>query len=1185
MKNGISFFFRVVLCVLFVILTLPIISTRWSEAIQDSSYNKSQNEFVARAAEGSGLPKVGNSVTRELQPNTTDWYEVRLNSGQYLQLVIESKGLNASINLTGSASHNPLQVRCRDNETVALALKADRSDVYRLEIISNENHDHGKYRLTLEELRNSSSSNDYRISGAKLLTEGIGLMSDWKESGIRAAVEKFKSATSLFRKGDDPRAVIRTLIQTGVALEYLGEYSNALPFYQESLKLVAPQRESRTESEIRNRIGYAYLTRGDNLKAIGFFTAALELAKQSDDPQNKGESLNNLGEASYGLGKLQESLTYYQQAQPFLELANARQGQALTQLNIGYTQSDLGQINEALHSYNEALLLWEAARNERGKSITLTAIGRLHSRIGESQKALQYFDQAMQIMQSLGAKAEQGRILTGIGYVYGELGDNQQAVDFYNRAFVLFNSVDDYSGEVVSMYDAGREYFALGEFDKALDCYQRAHTFSKAAADLRLQSFELREIGRIFSARGNDTEALGLFTKALSYWRSQNDSRASAETLNLIGGVFERRGQWQQALAYYGDALVLSRKSEFRTGEVASLYNLARGYRKAGDLEQARRRIEEGIAVVEAIRSKVSSQDLRDSFFAEVRQQYDLYIDILMSLHKQRPSVGFNLTAFEVSERARARSLIELLAEARADIRQGVNTALLDQERSLQKALDDSASRHLQLMANGKKAAAEQIAKEIDDLSSQYDRLKAQIRSESPGYAALTQPQPIPVSQLQQALDESSMMLEYALGEERSYLWAVTRSGVTSFELPPKQVIEDAVRRFHDLLIVNQARPNETFEQRMQRIATANQTFSFEADSLSRMLLAPVTPQLGTKRLIIVPDGALQYIPFQSLSVPSASSDANTGTPLIVEHEIVNEPSAAAFMSLGDHALRPAKKILAMLADPVFESDDPRIKTPGSKTSESNSTVVKEALRDLEPSFDGSRVPRLLATRREAESIMHLIPTGLAMKAVDFDASRATATNPELGNYAIVHFATHGLTNSQHPELSGIVLSLFNERGEPQEGFLRLHDIYNLKLPVSLVVLSACNSGLGKDVRGEGLIGLTRGFMYSGAAGVVASLWKVDDDATAELMTRFYRGLIENRLTPAAALREAQLSMREQKRWRAPYYWAGFVIQGKYNERITLPVKTSTRWYLWVLGGICLLSSLFLAYIRLVKKS
>jgi CHAT domain-containing protein len=203
-------------------------------------------------------------------------------------------------------------------------------------------------------------------------------------------------------------------------------------------------------------------------------------------------------------------------------------------------------------------------------------------------------------------------------------------------------------------------------------------------------------------------------------------------------------------------------------------------------------------------------------------------------------------------------------------------------------------------------------------------------------------------------------------------------------------------------------------------------------------------------------------------------------------------------------------------------------------------------------SADGVEIPRLLASRQEAEAIITSAPWWSGLKAVGFEANRSRVLSSDLANYSIVHFATHGLVNSEHPELSGIVLSLFDEQGRSQDGFLRLHDIYNLHLPANLVVLSACSTGLGKEIKGEGLIGLTRGFMYAGASSVVASLWKVDDEATAELMKHFYEAMFTKQLTPAAALREAQLQMSRDKRWSAPYYWAGFVIQGRYDERLVV---------------------------------
>jgi CHAT domain-containing protein len=266
---------------------------------------------------------------------------------------------------------------------------------------------------------------------------------------------------------------------------------------------------------------------------------------------------------------------------------------------------------------------------------------------------------------------------------------------------------------------------------------------------------------------------------------------------------------------------------------------------------------------------------------------------------------------------------------------------------------------------------------------------------------------------------------------------------------------------------------------------------------------------------------------------------------LIVEHEVVHLPSASALAVLRRELAgrQPAEKAVAVLADPVFSADDARVK-PGNKTQ-----VGKEAPSDLTRAVNDVRgdLRRLLMTRDEAEAILSVTPRNGGLAALDFRANRAAATGDELGNYRVVHFATHGLLNSEHPELSGLVLSLVDKQGRPQEGFLRLHDIFNLRLSAELVVLSACQTGLGKEVKGEGLVGLTRGFMYAGAARVVASLWRVDDAATAELMKRFYRRMLQDGMRPAAALRAAQIEMWKKPQWQSPFYWGAFALQGEWK--------------------------------------
>jgi CHAT domain-containing protein len=326
------------------------------------------------------------------------------------------------------------------------------------------------------------------------------------------------------------------------------------------------------------------------------------------------------------------------------------------------------------------------------------------------------------------------------------------------------------------------------------------------------------------------------------------------------------------------------------------------------------------------------------------------------------------------------------------------------------------------------------------------------------------------------------------------------------------------------------------------------------AADLTRLILKPAAGHLTKKRLLIVADGPLQYLPFAALPLPDSARGDQT---LLARHEIISLPSASVLAGLRSElrGRKPSEREFVIFADPVFQADDPRVqmaragnrKPAGANADASETSLALSALTRSAGEAGVQRFERLPFVRQEAEAITSLIPKQQQLKALDFTASRATALGSQLDKYRVIHFATHGLLNSRHPELSGVVLSLVDENGQPQDGFLRLNDLYNLKLNADLVVLSACSTALGKEIRGEGLISLTRGFMYAGAARVVASLWNVNDAATAELMKRFYRAMLVEKLAPAAALRAAQLEMSRDGRWSAPYYWSCFVLQGEWK--------------------------------------
>jgi CHAT domain-containing protein len=505
-----------------------------------------------------------------------------------------------------------------------------------------------------------------------------------------------------------------------------------------------------------------------------------------------------------------------------------------------------------------------------------------------------------------------------------------------------------------------------------------------------------------------------------------------------------------------------------------------------------------------------------------------------MRLHHVEPAGGFDVAAFHASERARARSLLDVLTEARADIRKGIAPQLRQREQNLQELLASKINHRMRLLS-GKHSPeqVEAITREVERITAEYETVQEEIRKTSPMYASLTQPQPATVSELQRLLGDDTVLLEYFLGESRSFLWAVTREKVVSYELPAGAKIETLARSVYRGLSGSRDGTSRAAEQNVSK--------------LGRMLIGPVESEVEGKRLVVVADGALQYVPFAAL---------RTAHTVIARHEISYVPSASTLVSLrADASSRVrAPKMLAVFADPVFDESDERLATrtvraspdqgPRSREGDGQS-ALDNALRDAEM---GGAIVRLPFTRREANAIFSLIPETKRKVALDFDATRAAALSKEIADYRIIHFATHALLDSRRPEFSGIVLSLVDRSGKKQDGFLAATEVFNLKLRADLVVLSGCRTALGQDVRGEGLVGLTRGFMYAGAPRVVASLWKVDDAATAELMRRFYEEMFGPRkLRPAAALRQAQLALAKTTRWSSPYYWAAFVLHGDWN--------------------------------------
>jgi len=696
--------------------------------------------------------------------------------------------------------------------------------------------------------------------------------------------------------------------------------------------------------------------------------------------------------------------------------------------------------------------------------------------------------------------------------------------------------------ETATLTNMGIMHTLSGDPQKALAYLNPALAIARERSDRRTEAAVLTHTGTAYSVLGDKGKAIEYLERALELRVAVSDRPGEAITLNHLGRAYAVSHDPEKALEYYGKALVIWRAVGDGNGEVAALYGMARAEADRGDLQRAKQLTESALPLINTLRTRVTSPDLRASYFASVQDLFKLHIDLLMRLHRREPTAGFDVAALKTYEQARARSLIDMLAEASADIRQGVDPALRARERSLQQMLNVEADRQMRLFGSQHtESSVSAVRRKIEELLTQLDVIEAELKNNSPRYSALTQPAPLGLAEIQAAVtDDETLLLEYSLGEERSYLWAVTKNSFSSYELPSRAVIEAAARRCYELLTArNQQVKFETTDEKRERVRKADAEYPNAAAALSDMLLGPVAAQLERKRLLVVPDGALEYLPFAALTVPGASHSAGF-VPLMVQYEVTSIPSASTLAVLRQElkGRAPAEKVVAVFADPVFDKSDERISGNVSRVAGGHHGA---------PAMDEvMALKRLPYTRQEAEAILALAPATGRKAALGFEANRNAAMSEDLIKYRIIHFATHSILDSTHPELSGIALSMLDRQARPQNGFLRAHEIFNLRLGAELVVLSGCRTGLGKQVKGEGVYGMTRGFMYAGSKRVLVSFWDVQDQATARLMSDFYRGLLgPKRPATAAALRAAQIAIWREGRWSAPYYWAGFVLQGE----------------------------------------
>jgi CHAT domain-containing protein len=964
----------------------------------------------------------------------------------------------------------------------------------------------------------------------------------------------------------------------GVVRYELSRLADARAAYQRALDLARMENDPAGESADLDGLARVAIDSGQTKEALSLATDALRIRRELGDSRGQAASLLCLAAVTMRLGKTSDAM-----AQIGDSLAAAQQiGDRIAEtdaLNLmGLFEQQLAKFPEAAGHYSQALAIAREEGEKRRASRVLTNLGVVRQSAGELREALRCFDEALPVRKELGDIDGFANTLYNAALVWLELSEYQRALDGFNGALEIYRRLKIPNGEAYALQGLANLYGQTGESEKAADCLKQALSIRRAMSDRRGEALVLTLQGDAQLRKGDAAPAIQSYRQSLAINRAGGYERGEAQTLMLLAAALVRDGGVAAAVESSNQALDLSRKigdnileahalrwlgrSLIRAGETSraqesfaqalsiyrdvgdtaleadALAELARIDRDQERLSEAANRILTALDLVESVRANIGNSDTRMRMASLHRSYYDLAIDVEMRLDNQAK-------AFEISERAHARALVDLLTEARVNVRQGVPGALLLRERETQEMLDAKHERFQRLLASNHTAAQEKVArKQLDEIVDRYQAIEGEIRAQSPALAALTHTLAISVAGTQLLLPAAgTALVEFWLGEKRSYAWVVSKTECHGWQLPQQSVLEEEARQAYAAVNARNVERAESADVKAARLDAAASEFNRAMKDLGAQLFGPLHSRLA-ERMYIVADGALEYLPFAAMPVPG------TTQPLLEGHEVVMLPSASVLSALHSEAAgrTQSENAVAVFADPVFRSDDPRV-LHRAQLHESGPTLLREASDPtlLRAADEAGMIGlgRLYSSRQEADAIAGMAPSQGVWKAVDFEASRAQIMKPDLAHYRIVHFATHALLNSRHPELSGVVLSLVNSNGEPQDGFLTLDEIYNLKLHADLVVLSGCQTALGQEIRSEGLVGMTRGFMYAGTPRVIASLWSIRDSVTAEFMSRLYKAMLLRHLAPAAALRQTQLSMLHDARWSDPYYWAAFAVQGE----------------------------------------
>ena len=803
---------------------------------------------------------------------------------------------------------------------------------------------------------------------------------------------------------------------------------------------------------------------------------------------------------------------------------------------------------KAIEVHQQVLDLYKEIGDERGESEVLGGLGLIYSNKKDYNAALPYYQEALKVREKVDDKFLMGNSLNSIGAICNNLHDYPQAVLYYDKAEKLRTEIGDLQGLTRTQSLKANTYLASGElmnnrgkYPEALENIEKAIQLYKKLNDKSGTGNALSQMGFVYTTFGEYNTALEKLKEAETILKEENNIVGLAGVYNHFGIVLQKSGRLERALEYFNNSLKIYEENKDQENVVGLLSNIGTLLFDSRDYIKAEEYLNKALQISREIKDKeleancllnlANDQTLLGKY-DEAMSYYNSGLTIALSLNS--PDLIWKLVGGEGEyfEKREEYDKAVQLNDSALKILEGIRSTLQNEDQkasfmarerfAYEDVIDMLCSFYEKDKTKGYDILAFQYA-EHSKSRVLLELLTESVANLSNGNGrkseAIKNPQPVSLKEAQALCpDKNTVILEYSVGDSSSCLWVITQSAHQLFRLPARKLLQEQIESFRFALL----NPDQT----------NNEFFTKGGYSLYQKLLQPSEPYLTKKsKLVIIPDGVLNYLPFEVLLTDNksiGSSPSFSELPyLMKKYPVSYAQSASVLKSLlaeksGVSQTDPGNRKLVAFGDPVYET-------------------VNDSSHSSSKNFQ-----RLEYSGKEIENIASLFKKGNTDLYLRGDATEENVKREgELKKFNYVHFATHGFIDESKPDLSSLVLT--QDKNSEEDGFLQATEIFNLNLNADLVVLSACQTGLGKLIRGEGMVGLTRAFMYAGTPSVLVSLWSVKDASTATLMTDFYKNLIKEKLSKTDALRKAQLSMLGNEKFAHPFYWAPFVLVGDWR--------------------------------------